>query len=97
MGQKISSNCIGDVNNIYEPTHVENIDNKNRDSNILRYNNQIFSRRPSFVRFVETVNKELKLCEMCNDGTLIQYNQCIECGKYHCGSHRNSYHNTNIY
>lgn len=85
MGQIISNNCIGNVNDIYEPTTY--ID-KNSKKTIHQ-----FSRRPSFVRFVETINKELKICEMCKDGTIIQYNQCIECGNYHCGTHRNEYHN----
>jgi len=102
MGQSLSNNCIGDTNNVYEPTTYVAVQSKknslvrnNSDNlNTPSYNNQPFSRKPSFVRFVETINKELKICEMCNynDNSLIQFNQCIECGNYHCGFHRRDYH-----
>lgn len=102
MGQKFSKNCLGNVDDIYEPQTVlihskNNSIRRNSSQNNLTaplYNNQPFSRKPSFVRFVETTNKELKICNMCEniDNSLVQYNQCIDCGYFHCGFHKNRYH-----
>lgn len=102
MGQNFSKNCLGNVDDIYEPQTVlihskNNSIRRNSSQNNLTtplYNNQPFSRKPSFVRFVETTNKELKICNMCEniDNSLVQYNQCIDCGYFHCGFHKNRYH-----
>jgi len=102
MGQKFSKNCLGDIDTIYQPQNIivhskNNSIRRNSSQNSLSmplYTSQPFSRKPSFVRFVETTNKDLKLCELCNtyDNSLVQYNQCIDCGGYHCGFHRNKYH-----
>lgn len=102
MGQNFSNNCTGNIDDIYEPKYVEvqsktNSIRRNSSQNNLveaQYSNQPFSRKPSFVRFVETTNKELRICNICEkiDNSLVQYNQCIECGSFHCGFHRNRYH-----
>lgn len=90
MGQIFSNNCTGYVHDIYEPTYIS-VKSKNSNNDELLKNSP-FSRKPSFVRFIETTNKVLKICDMCTEGTLIKYNQCIECGYFHCGKHRYDYH-----
>ena len=102
MGQKFSNNCLGNINDIYDPKYVvvqskNNNIRRNSSQNSLNkalYNNQPLSRKPSFVRFVETTNKDLKICILCQniDSSLVQYNQCIDCGNFHCGFHKNRYH-----
>ena len=106
MGQRFSSNnCFGDIDTVYQPQYVSvntksNTIKRNSsqyDLDIRYTNDSPLSRRNSFVRFIETTNKDLKICEMCNhiDNSFIQYNQCIDCGHYHCGFHRNITHKHN--
>jgi hypothetical protein len=106
MGYKFSKFCLDDVDNIYEPQNIlinpkSNIIRRNNSQNNLKtplYNSQPLIRKPSFVRFVETTNKDLKICDLCKnlDNSLIQFNQCIDCGLYHCGYHRIIYHESMI-
>jgi len=110
MGSSLSNNnCIGNVNEIYEPSKYVNIKVNSSSNNNIRSQNsmntpiynsdcQPFSRKPSIVRFVETINKDLKVCNICenlDNISIVQYNQCIECGLYHCGFHKNNYHESN--
>lgn len=66
----------------------------NERKNSSSDNSQPFSRKSSFVTFAETKNRELRVCENCEkiNNDLFQYNQCIECGNFHCGFHRSLYH-----